>query len=232
MRKYIFLTIALLCSGLLRAQFTVSYSGGYSSYDTGDMSSMLKNIQRRPPASTVGAKLVDNFPVKNLTHIVDMGYLIAQHEFGLKGGGYYSTGGKLSIKDYSGEYANRFIVSGFRAGVYYKNYFFTYENRSGRELFSFFGEVSPGIYLTHFKNDGVLEVNEKELDCFDDTYKTSCFSLLTQIGTKYYVTRNINLHLAVGYDFSAKAQWETSANNSASINWSGVRFTGGVGLSF
>ncbi len=232
MRKYIFLAIALFCSGLLQAQFTINYSGGYSSYDTGGMSSMLRNIQLTSPVSTIGAKIMGNFPVEHLIHIIDVGYLFEKHEFGLKGGGYHSTGGKLSIKDYSGEYSNRFVVNGFRTGVYYKYYFFTYGNRRGRELFSFFGEASPGIYMTHFKNRGFFVVNDKELDRFDDTFKTSSFSLLTQVGAKYYITGNINLHVAVGYDFSAKVKWERSTYNSASINWSGVRFTGGVGFSF
>ncbi|SCD20390.1 hypothetical protein PSM36_1570 [Proteiniphilum saccharofermentans] len=232
MRKYIFLILALFSSGLLQAQFTVSYSGGYSSYDTGAMRSMIRSVLGRPPASIIGAKNVDNFPAQNMIHVIDIGYLFEQHEFGLKGGGYHSTGGKLSLKDYSGEYANRFIVNGVRAGIYYKYYFFTYENRRGRELFSFFGEVSPGMFMTQFKNRGFFMVNGEELDNFDEMFNTSGFSFLTQIGTKYYITEKINIHVSVGYDFVAKAEWGESAYNSASINWSGIRFTGGVGFSF
>jgi hypothetical protein len=49
---------------------------------------------------------------------------------------------KTVSQDYSGEYANRFIVYGVRAGIYYKNYFFTYENRGAGKLFSFWGGIS------------------------------------------------------------------------------------------
>lgn len=230
MKKYIFLTIALCCSGLLHAQFTVSYSGGYSSYNTGGMRDLMGGIQRTPPASTIGAKKVDNFPAHNMIHVVDIGYQLEQHEFGIKVGGYQTTGGKLSIKDYSGEYGNRFIVNGIRAGVCYKYNFFIYENRRGEDLFFFFGEISPGLFMTQFKNRGFLVVYDEELDAFDKKGNTTSFSFLVQIGSKYRVTPNINIQGALGYDIVTKAEWDEY--NPASINWSGIRFTLGVGYTF
>ena len=213
MRKYFFLAIALLCCGMLQAQLIVNYSGGYSSYDTGSMRDLMRSIQ-------------------NIIHVIDIGYLFEKHEFGVKGDGYHSTGGKLSLKDYSGEYANRFIVNGIRAGIYYKNYFFTYENREEKPLFSFFGEISPGIFMTRLKNRGFLIVHDEEVDRFEETHDTSSLSFLTQVGAKYYVFKNVNIHFSIGYDFVPKAEWEDFSSKSASVDWSGARFTGGVGFSF
>ena len=232
MRKYFFLAIALLCCGMLQAQFIVNYSGGYSSYDTGSMRDLMRSIQNMTPASTIGAKNVGNFPSQNIIHVIDIGYLFEKHEFGVKGDGYHSTGGKLSLKDYSGEYANRFIVNGIRAGIYYKNYFFTYENREEKPLFSFFGEISPGIFMTRLKNRGFLIVHDEEVDRFEETHDTSSLSFLTQVVAKYYVFKNVNIHFSMGYDFVPKAEWEDFSSKSASVDWSGARFTGGVGFSF
>ncbi|MBS5979570.1 exported hypothetical protein [uncultured Dysgonomonas sp.] len=232
MKKYIFLIITILCSIYAQAQFTVSYSLGYATHDLDGMKSLLKGIQQTPPASTIGAKNVDNFSTNQLIHIVDIGYRLDMHEFGLKGGEYSSTGGKLSLKDYSGEYSNRFIVNGFRFGIYYKNYFYTYRNKNDKAVFSFFGEISPGLYFSEIKNNGFFVVQDKELDSFDDKYSKTSFAFLFQAGAKYYITKNINLHVALGYDFVGKAKVEDFKPKEAMVNWSGIRFTGGVGFSF
>ena len=216
----------------MQAQFTVSYSIGYANHDMNGMKNLLKNIQYSAPASTIGAKNVDNFSDNQLIQMVDVGYRLDMHEFGLKGGGYSSTGGKLSKKDYSGEYSNRFIVNGIRAGVYYRNYFYTHKGESEKPVFSFFGEVSPGLYFTEIKNKGFFVVQDKELDSFNDKYTKTTFAFLIQAGAKYYITKNINAHVAIGYDVVGKAKVEEFKPKEAMVNWSGVRFTGGVGYSF
>lgn len=160
-----------------------------------------------------------------------VGYRFDKHEFGLKGGGFLSTGGKLSIKDYSGEYANSFTVNGIRVGGYYKGYFYAFTNDYGDPIFTFFGEVSPGIYVSEFKNQGSFVVHDEELDTFNNKHDASSFSLLLQIGTKYHIARKLTLGVSVGYDVAAKAEVE-ELTYPGSINWSGVRFTGGIGYSF
>lgn len=232
MKKYSFLIIAILCSIYMQAQFTVSYSLGYATHDMDGMKNLMKSIQQSPPASTIGAKNVDNFSASQVIHVVDIGYRFDKHEFGLKGGGYSSTGGKLSLKDYSGEYSNRFIVNGLRAGIYYRNYFYTYRDEKDKALFSFFGEVSPGLYFSEIKNKGFLIVQDKELDSFDSKYTKTSFAFLIQAGAKYYITKNINIHIALGYDFVGKAKIDDFKPKEAIVNWSGVRLLGGVGYSF
>ncbi len=231
MRKYYILTILLSISFLVQAQFTVSYSLGYSSYDMSGMRKLLSTIQNTQPAVTIGAKNVDNFPVNNIFHSIDIGYKFNMHEFGLKGSGYNSTGGKLSIKDYSGEYSNKFIVNGFRAGFFYKNYFYNFKSDK-RTLFSFFGEVSPGLYFTEIKNNGFFIVQDKELDSFNNIYKVNSFALLIQTGVIYYIAKNISANVTVGYDFVSKAEVNDFTPIPASVNWSSVKFMAGLGFSF
>lgn len=232
MKKYSILIIAILCSLYAQAQFTVNYSLGYATHDMDGMKNLMKSIQQSPPASTIGAKNVDNFSTNQVIHMVDIGYRFNMHEFGLKAGGYSSTGGKLSLKDYSGEYSNRFIVNGIRAGIYYKNYFYTYRNNSDKALFSFFGEVSPGLYFSEIKNNGFFIVQDQELDSFDNKYTETSFAFLIQAGAKYYITKNINVQITLGYDFVGKAKVEDFKPKEAMVNWSGIRFSGGIGLSF
>ncbi|MFC4672853.1 hypothetical protein [Dysgonomonas termitidis] len=216
----------------MQAQFTASYSLGYATHNMDGMKSLMKTIQQSPPAFIIGAKSVDDFSTNQVIHIVDIGYRFDMHEFGLKGGGYSSTGAKLSLKDYSGEYSNRFIVNGIRAGVYYKNYFYTYRNDKEKALFSFFGEISPGLYFSEIKNKGFFIVQDEELDSFDDKYSNTSFAFLIQAGAKYYITKNINMHIALGYDFVAKVKVEDLKPKEALVDWSGIRFTGGIGFSF
>jgi Opacity family porin protein. len=106
------------------------------------------------------------------------------------------------------------------------------EIRMIRLFFLFLVEISPGLYFSEIKNNGFFVVQDKELDSFDDKYSKTSFAFLFQAGAKYYITKNINLHVALGYDFVGKAKVEDFKPKEAMVNWSGIRFTGGVGFSF
>jgi len=230
MKKCCFFVIALLCAGYMQAQVVVSYSVSYAPHVMDNMSSLMENISRTSPYSTIGVEIVDNFPERSV-HSLNIGYRLKVHEFGLNGS-YNSTGGKLSKKDYSGEYSNKFIVNGTRIGFYYKRYFYTYKNAKSNDIFSFFGEVSPGLFFTQVKNRGFFTVQENQLESFDNEYKQTGFSFLIQTGVKYYLVKNINLQIALGYDFASDQKITELKSKNASVNWGGVRFSGGLGISF
>ena len=40
------------------------------------------------------------------------------------------------------------------------------------------------------------------------------------------------MHIALGYDFVAKVKVEDLKPKEALVDWSGIRFTGGIGFSF
>ena len=231
MRKYLFLCMTLCGCFYLQAQLTVNYSSGYSTYDTDGMRELLRNIQTSHPISAIGAKNLGNFQAHNIIHVVDIGYLFDKHEFGIKGGGYHSTGGKLSIKDYSGEYSNLFIVNGLRAGLYYRNYFYTFWKNT-KPLFSFYGELSPGIFLSDFKNNSFLIINDEVLDSTDVISKMNSLSLLAQVGAKFNVYEKFHIHTALGYEIADKTNDDDSVDHTAYVNWSGIRFSVGVGITF
>lgn len=230
-KNILFIAMSFLCISM-HAQFTISYSGGYSSHDMRDLKNLVTKIQDSPPASTIGVKNVDDFSENFFYQALDIGYRLNIHEFGLKAGGYSSTGSKLSKKDYSGEFANRFIINGTRAGIYYKNYFYTYKDENDKAIFSFYGEISPGLYFTEIKNNSFFIVNEETLDSFDEKYTKTSFAFLIQAGTKYYLTKNINLQIGFGYDIVDKAKIEDLKPTGSSVNWSGIRFSGGIGYIF
>ena len=231
MRKFVILFVSFFGCFYLQAQLTVNYSSGYSTYDTDGMRELLRNIQTSHPISAIGAKNIGNFKASNLIHVIDIGYMFDKHEFGIKAGGYHSTGGKLSVTDYSGAYSNLFIVNGFRAGMYYRGYFYTFR-KNVKPLFSFYGEISPGIYLSEFKNERFFIVNDEVLDSAEVESKMNSFSLLAQIGAKFNVTEIFHIHTALGYDIADKTEDENSAFEATYMNWSGIRFSVGVGIAF
>ncbi|WP_062176845.1 hypothetical protein [Dysgonomonas macrotermitis] len=229
MKKIVLLSVLIVICSTLKAQLTVGYSFGYATYNMGEMKDMLNSIQTTPPASTIGAKNMDDFP-GNIYNSINVGYRIAKHEFGIKGE-YHTTGGKLSKIDYSGSYEMKFILNGYKGSFYYRNYFYTFTSNKGKELFSLFGEIAPGVTFSQVKHTGYLIVEENTLDSEDDKFNANGISVLLQAGFKYHLTSNIGLQVVLGYDISSGSEFK-ELPYSPNINWSGVRLNGGITYSF
>ena len=225
------LFLILLCSVIfvnLYSQFRMDYSLSYASYQMRDMKDLLHSIETSELMRKIGIKNVENFPAY-IAHAVNIGYRINEHEFGIKSS-FYTTGGKLSVADYSGTINVKMVTNGYREGLYYRNYFYTY-NTQERPRFAIWGEVSPAIIISKLKLKTIVRDLEEQQTIEDFDFNKTAFSLLPQLGGKYYLTNNISFDISAGYELSFGGEY-SDLNNSPRPDWSGFRINGGIGLTF
>ncbi len=217
----------------VNAQFRFDYHASYAAYNMKDLKSLMNRIKTSEPFKNLGLQTVEDFPAY-VAHSVNIGYRVNSHEFGVKSG-FYSTGGKLSVADYSGKLNTTLITNGYREGVYYRNYFYTSTvedvDKRMKDRFSFWGEVSPALLLSTLKIKTVIsDVDFMEV-LEEPEYNENAYALLFQLGGKFYITKNISLDLVAGYDFSFGGNYD-GLNGTPRSDWSGLRLSSGVGFSF
>lgn len=217
----------------VNAQFRFDYHASYATYNMKDMKGLMNSIKTSEPFKSLGLEMVEDFPAY-IGHSVNIGYRVNNHEFGIKSG-FYTTGGKLSVGDYSGKINATLITNGYREGVYYKNYFYTSAmkdvDKGLKDRFSLWGEISPALIISTLKMKTVVSDVDFNEVVEEPEYNESAYAMLIQIGGKYYVTKNISFDVAVGYDLSFGGNYENLIG-SPRPDWSGFRLSGGVGLSF
>ena len=232
--KRVFLAV-FFCIAIfsLQAQFRFDYHASYATYNMNDMKGLMNSIKISEPFKNLGLEIVDDFPAY-IAHSVNIGYRVNNHEFGIKSG-FYTTGGKLSVADYSGKISTTLIANGYREGVYYRNYFFTSSiedvDKGLKDRFSLWGEVSPALIISTLKMKTVVSDVDFNEVMEEPQYNENAYALLIQIGGKYYVTKNISFDVATGYDLSYGGNYENLIG-SPRPDWTGFRLSGGLGFSF
>lgn len=225
------LILILLCGMVyvnIYSQFRLDYSVSYASYQMEEIKDLLHSIEMTEWMQKIGIKNVENFP-DYIAHTVNIGYRINQHEFGIKSS-FYTTGGKLSVADYSGAINMKMITNGYREGLYYKNYFYTY-NYQKRQQFALWGEISPAIIISKLKMETIARDIEEQHTLEDFDFNETTFSILPQLGGKYYLTNNISFDISVGYELSFGGKY-SDLQDSPRPDWSGFRVNGGIGFTF
>ena len=233
MKRLLLIVFCSISLYSLQAQFRLDYHVSYAAYNMGDMKNFVQTVRLNEPFRQLGMETVESFPAY-IAHSVNIGYKLNHHEFGLKSG-YYSTGGKLSVGDYSGKINMSFTTNGYREGIYYRNYFYTLEkvNAQGlfKDRFSIWGEVSPALIISTLKIETTITDVELQEVFEEPEYNENAYSLLLQLGGKYHINRVVSLDLSVGYDLSFGGNYN-KLNGSPRPDWSGLRLSSGLGLSF
>ncbi len=233
MKKLLLIVLCSICLFSLQAQFRLDYHVSYDTYSMGDMTDLMNTIKTSDPFSQLGMKIVEDFPAY-IAHSVNVGYKLNRHEFGIKSG-FYTTGGKLSVGDYSGKINISLTTNGFREGVYYRNYLYTYgkEDAQGvtKDRFSLWGEVSPAVIISVLNIKTTLTDVELQEVLEEPKYNETAYSLLLQLGGKYYINKVFSLDLSAGYDLSFGGSYD-QLKGSPKSDWSGLRLSGGLGVTF
>lgn len=233
MKRLLLIVVCSICLFSLHAQFRLDYQASYATYNMGDMKDFVQTVKSNELFKQFGMEIVEDFPAY-IAHSINIGYRLNRHEFGIKSG-FYTTGGKLSVGDYSGKINVSFTTNGFREGVYYRNYFYTSQKEDAEGLFkdrfSIWGEVSPALIISALKIMTTITDVELQEVVKEPYYNENAYSILLQIGGKYYISKMISLDLSAGYDLSFGGNYEDLVGSPRS-DWSGLRLSGGLGLTF
>lgn len=225
-KQFILLALMMSITITAVAQLNVSYSAGYGSYEMGDMRNMLdQSLSALKNQMPEGIKITDNFP-GYITHNIDLAYRLNRHELGLKGS-YFSSGGKIAYADYSGRYHEKLLLDAYRVGLMYRFQFLKAGN-----LFSLYGELSPGVTFSNLEYDALFELPDYDIKETDPgtelgTIKTG-YSLQPMLGIQVHPIRHLFLHAGAGYDVEFGAKF--NKNKHLSAEWSGIRLQIGLGI--
>lgn len=231
MKKTIVILLFLLGGLAARAQFTVSYSAGYGKYGMSDLKKLMPELQRQYQDTypELDFAVVDNFP-GYLNHTLHIGYRLKNlHEVGVTGS-FLTTGAKLSYADYSGEILVKLIANAYRIGGYYRFYLSEAAGWNWDPVTFYLG-VSPAAVFSKLKSEGHIRIGS-EIEHDPNPFKADKLSLsvVPEIGAGYRVLPWLGLHLGVGYDICLLTKLEELGDGK--IDWSGVRFRGGVTIGF
>lgn len=223
--------IACLLAFQMSAQFTASYSVGYGEYKMKGVSELLEyvygNMKEQLPG--IPLKIVDDFP-NYINHSMDFGYRWKRHEAGLRFS-YLTTGGKVAYADYSGSYEGKLIVNGCRVGLNYRIYAPIQEFEKMGAL-HFFAELSPAVIFTKLKSKEHIKIFELEQSPQEQLdLNASSFSLLPQVGLKWFVTPLISFHVGGGYEFQFESKFKQKGEKTyIESDWTGFRLNAGVAV--
>jgi len=228
MKKAVLVLFSLFFILQAQSQVTVEYSVGYGSYKMSDMKDFLSSTQSAISDIVPGLDIstTDNFP-GYITHTFHLGYRMQKHEFGITGS-YLNTAGKISYADYSGKISSEIKVSGYRGGIFYRNYFYSISMGKNQSI-SFYGEISPSLIFSKIKIDQEVSPENNILRPEDNNYNSVSVSLLPQLGIRHNFTSRIGASISAGYeiDFSSEI-----SEIESKLDWSGLRANGGISYSF
>jgi hypothetical protein len=125
---------------LLNAQkLAFQYEFGYGSFQLKDIKAIQDKIENT--MSEYGARSMEYFP-NHYIQSAAVGYISGQHHFGITGA-FLTTGGRVHVSDYSGEYKTDMVLTGNRFGIFYRYYI-----PSKIQWFNVYLQATPGMLFS------------------------------------------------------------------------------------
>lgn len=224
--------VAVLLTGLnLMGQnsLKVGLYGGYGTYQFEDIKTFQADLINLYPQLSI--KATEKFPAY-LNYSASLEYAVTSKILVGANGGFYTTGGRNHVKDYSGEYKVDMIAVGYRLGLQ-SRYIFSTVNQ-----FNLYGQLKGGIILSTFKMEGVLMVFDEELTSSDDKLKSTTYFGEPSVGFFYDLGSKFSLDFSLGYQLDFDKPLYRADNKDLNlydfsghkvhINWSGIRIAMGI----
>ncbi|MBK6964080.1 MAG: hypothetical protein IPH20_09045 [Bacteroidales bacterium] len=189
MRKPILIILLILCVSGVKSQVSLSYRPGYGTYMFTNLRQFQEDILSE---SEFPAEIVTQFP-GYINHKIFVGFP------SLSGGnglflGYVTTGGRISLTDYSGKWLFDMELNGFKAG-YHKEF---PAKESGN--FSINTYLDFGTTLTYMNMIEYLKIGDEEVE---ESYLFIGHGIDIEPGVTAMIKRKaFNIGIFVGYELS------------------------------
>jgi hypothetical protein len=234
MKKLLFVLLLVICCLRSNSQVGFSYSVGLGTYSLADIKNFQKALMEE--TSLLPVKAVNTFPP----------YLFfrGQVEFGLTDelflgvdGGFYSTGGRNHLADYSGEYRFDMALRSIHAAghIKYKMPWLTAKSK-----FSIFTRLTSGMMFSRFKTEESLHIYSLDPVNYNYTFKSKTFFLEPSFNLNYRFLRNVSASFDLGYEADLKSKLFVSDNKHlwlqfpsgkpVYLNMSGLRVSLGLSV--
>jgi len=222
---YYYILSGLLLPLFCPAQnFRISFQSGYGVYKLAD----LREFQHlAAEKSAPGVKGTQTFPGW-FTYSGSIDYRITgNHAFGLQAG-YFTTGARNHLRDYSGEYYLNMLLKGYHAGLHYR-----YEswNRHNLRLSE---QIKCDYIFTRFKMTEQLELGENMIFSEKTSLESHSAGIEPSVELAYTLAGKIGFSLEIGYMLYFESNLHLPGNKDACLyfdqqrkvrlDWSGMRY--------
>ena len=212
---------------ILNAQeWTFQYEFGYGSFQLKDIKAIQDEVENT--MSMYGAQIIEDFP----NHFIQsgaIGYISGRHHFGVNGA-FLTTGGRVHVSDYSGEYKTDMLLRGYRWGAFYRYYF---PNKT--QWLNIYLQATPGILFSRLKMNEELVIGSQKLIDEKLKFKSAGAYIEPSIGIRFKPLHWLHLSLGGGYEIDAWEKMKLLGNNNRvtyhgdeKIRWNGFRLYVGL----
>lgn len=196
---------------------------GIGTYSMADLKGLLKQSVSSSP---IGLKTTENFPAY-VFYGLDVVHLVSpKFGFGISSG-FYSTGGRNHIADYSGSYRDDIMVKAVNLGL-----LVSFKDTLTSHFF--YGiELGSGIKFSDISSENELDLlghNERN----DYDFRSKGWWIEPQLRFGRTFLNKFTCMAFAGYEFNLKSKLKPKGNEQyssvAKIDWSGIR--AGVSISY
>lgn len=201
--------------------YRVTLQAGYGMYDLESiktMQSIMLNYYGSFPA-----KAVDKFP-DYINYALSLEQNIGENWLTGISLGYYITGGRNQVRDYSGEYKLDMPLHGFRVGIS------TRYVVSPRKKLNYYGQMKVGYMFSTLKIKETLAVFNMDTVLYNGSNKSGNLFVEPSAGVIYNLNSKLSLDANIGYQFDINSSFLTKRESV--ILWRGLRFLLGLGYKF
>jgi len=216
-KRLIYLLIAslvpLCCTG---QSYKFSFETGIGFYKMNALRTMQKRMLFQ--YNSLPVRAIDQFPGYLTQSLALVSLLDSKSHFGINAT-HFTTGGRNSVRDYSGEYRLDMLVNAIQLGIELDHCF------SLSDRFDFIMKLRGGKVYSNLKVTESLNIYNVVNDDNSDKYKQSNFFFEPKIGFSYHITKILSTDIGLGYD-----RCFLNEDNNL-IDWTGLRTHIGVSLS-
>lgn len=210
----------------------ISVDAGYGTYKFDELKQFQSDLLKNYPG--LPAKAVEKFP-GFLNYSGSLEYRIYNNLWLGLTGGYYTTGGRNHIEDYSGEYKLDIPVYGIRTGGQLSYIFPT-----GKEIKPYV-RLKGGALFSTVKTEEYFIIHDVDSTSNNYKFKGTSFFGEPSIGLIYKPVKKLFICLNAGYQFDLKGNLYKNGNKDEALyfqsgdhvraNWSGLRLSLGASFS-
>jgi hypothetical protein len=227
MKRFIFIVLLLVfVSETTKAQkIKIELGYGIAGYSMTDLKSFNDLILKNLP---VEGKITDNFPSQPYETVTISSHISKTFIVGITGS-YYTTGSRVSYKDYSGEYRFDNVLNSYNPGILI-----------GTKLYA--GAVNISLLANASYSFVDMKFKETMMDNSQtDKFKSNSFSVLPELKIARKIKMfEVSLNAGYMYDFEAPYTLSngngklknSETNKEIRNNWSGYRFSLNLGYCF